>query len=412
MRKIKGYAVAGLSLLLVGSTPFLATQMADAQDTIIEVVVGGGDDGMATNIFRAKEITVNVDTTVHFAWEYLEPHTVTFGIPTGNPTLPTAGAGTEVIEYTGTEYINSGFIGGPTSQLDVKFTTTGSFDYFCVVHPTMVGTINVVETGGETQAEIDARGDAEYAESLEALQELDEELDTAPQTVTPKDGGGNTYEIVVGGDTFDGAINKFYPDSQTITTADTIEWTAIEFTPHTVTFGQLIPQGDPTEIEPIVPDDGVWDGEGLVHSGTLGTGWDGGTSFSLSFSTPGTYEYYCLLHAEMGQLGTITVTQAATPTPSPTATSVPTNTPVPTATSVPPTNTAVPTATSVPPTSTVVPATATSVPPTAVPSTIPKPPNTGDGISSGSTTGFSFFAAAGLLVVLGSAGVMFATRRK
>lgn len=408
MRKLKGYLVAGLTLGLVGSTPFLATQIADAQDSTTEVIVGGGEGEIAVNIYRAKEITVNVNETVHFQWEYIEPHTVTFGIPTGDPTVPTPGADTGVVEFSGSEFISSGLILGEDASLDVKFTATGSFDYFCVIHPLMLGTVNVVDEGGESQDEITARGDEEYATALAALQALDEELETQEQVVTPNDNGGSTYEITVGGDTADGAINKYYPSEQTITTDDTVLWRAVEMTPHSITFGPFVPQGDPFEAPASIPDDNAWDGTGTVHSGMLGTGWPGGTSFALSFTQPGTYEYRCVLHDYLGQLGTITVTAAEepSPTPEPTATTVPpTNTPVPTATSVQPT------ATSVPPTSTVVPATATSVPATAVPSTVPKPPNTGEGVTSTSSN-FRFIAIAGILLALGSAGLMFANNRK
>lgn len=413
-KNLKGYLVAGLSLCLVGSTPFLATRMADAQDSTTEVIVGGGEGVIAVNIYRAKEITVNVDETVHFQWDYLEPHTVTFGVPTGNPTVPTPGADTGVVDYSGTEFISSGLILGEDAEMSVKFTATGSFDYFCVIHPLMVGTVNVVEEGGETPEAITARGDEEYATALAALQALDEEIEDREQVITPKDNGGSTYEITVGGDTLDGAINKYYPSSQTITTEDTVLWRAVEFTPHSITFGPFAPQGDPVEAPAIIPENNAWDGTGTVHSGMLGTDWPGGTSFALTFTQPGTYEYRCALHDYLGQLGTITVTAAeeTSPTPEPTETAEPTatavpptNTPVPTATAVPPT------ATSVPPTNTVVPATATSVPPTAVPSTVPKPPNTGEGIIS-STGSFGFMAMAGILLALGSAGLMFATRRK
>ena len=172
MKNLKGFLLAGLTLCLVGSAPFMATRMADAQDPGLEVVVGGGEDAIAVNIYRAKEITVNVNETVHFQWEYLEPHTVTFGIPTGDPTVPTPGADTGVVEFSGTEFISSGLILGDDAELDVKFTATGSFDYFCVIHPLMVGTVNVVDAGGETAEEITARGNAEFTSALNALKAL------------------------------------------------------------------------------------------------------------------------------------------------------------------------------------------------------------------------------------------------
>jgi plastocyanin len=45
--------------------------------------------------------------------------------------------------------------------------------------------------------------------------------------------------------------------------------------------------------------DGLWD-SGLIEGGTDGT-------FSYTFEDPGTYEYFCEPHEEMGMVGTVTV---------------------------------------------------------------------------------------------------------
>jgi plastocyanin len=63
--------------------------------------------------------------------------------------------------------------------------------------------------------------------------------------------------------------------------------------------------------------DGLWD------SGPLPGGSD--ESFSFTFDDPGTYDYYCIPHEDLGMVGTVTVSGAmATPTPTatPTATAL------------------------------------------------------------------------------------------
>ena len=45
--------------------------------------------------------------------------------------------------------------------------------------------------------------------------------------------------------------------------------------------------------------DGLWD-SGLIEGGTDGT-------YSYTFEEPGTYEYFCGPHEEMGMVGTVTV---------------------------------------------------------------------------------------------------------
>jgi plastocyanin len=46
--------------------------------------------------------------------------------------------------------------------------------------------------------------------------------------------------------------------------------------------------------------DGLWD-SGLIEGGTDG-------AYSFTFEEPGTYEYFCGPHEEMGMVGTVTVT--------------------------------------------------------------------------------------------------------
>ncbi len=61
--------------------------------------------------------------------------------------------------------------------------------------------------------------------------------------------------------------------------------------------------------------DGLWD-SGMIEGGSDGT-------FSYTFDEPGTYDYFCITHEEMGMVGTVTVTDAATAAASPTATASP-----------------------------------------------------------------------------------------
>jgi hypothetical protein len=53
-------------------------------------------------------------------------------------------------------------------------------------------------------------------------------------------------------------------------------------------------------------------GTEVVHSGILGfpTGPDSPpvTEFSVTFPTPGVYPFFCALHAQLGQVGVVTVT--------------------------------------------------------------------------------------------------------
>lgn len=96
---------------------------------------------------------------------------------------------------------------------------------------------------------------------------------------------------------------EFQPQSVTINAGDTITWTNTGAAPHTATAS-----------------DGSWD------SGNL----DPGQTFSRTFDTPGTYNYYCRYHGTpegTGMAGTIVVQAQAQPTPAP---ATPTAAPAPT----------------------------------------------------------------------------------
>lgn len=102
----------------------------------------------------------------------------------------------------------------------------------------------------------------------------------------------------------------FDPPSQTINVGDTVTWTW-GLGLHSTTSGV-----------PCLADD-TWN-SGLQTSPN---------SFSVTFTSAGTFSYFCQLHCGFGMTGQIIV-QAVTDTPTPTATATPT--PTPTGTQTPP----------------------------------------------------------------------------
>ena len=73
--------------------------------------------------------------------------------------------------------------------------------------------------------------------------------------------------------------------------------------------------------------DGLWD-SGMIEGGTDGT-------FSFTFEEPGTYDYFCIPHEDLGMVGTVTVSGGtATASPTATATGTATATASPTATAL------------------------------------------------------------------------------
>lgn len=126
-----------------------------------------------------------------------------------------------------------------------------------------------------------------------------------------------------------------------------------------VTVGQGGTRFSPSAVNIRAGDIVQWTWAGNNHSATSGTPGNpngifdsgihnNGFTYSFTFTTVGTYAYYCRVHGSM-MTGTVTVA-AATPTPTPTPTPSPTATPSPTVTPTPtPTPTPSPTPTPTPP---------------------------------------------------------------
>ncbi len=106
---------------------------------------------------------------------------------------------------------------------------------------------------------------------------------------------------------------RFYPDTITINAGDTIVWKLKSAEPHTVTFPQpgqmppdlVIPEGGGSSrmmFNPLAvfPQGGKsYDGSSLTGSGQLDPGPQFPKEYSLTFTQPGTFQYFCAFHSMM-----------------------------------------------------------------------------------------------------------------
>lgn len=102
----------------------------------------------------------------------------------------------------------------------------------------------------------------------------------------------------------------FYPDTITVHSGDTITWSNSTSIPHTVSIpqaGQTPPPGPPNPAQ--VGGD-VFDGSAYISSGFIVKG----KTYSVQFTRPGTYQYYCLVH-QPEMAGTIVVLAPGSPLP-------------------------------------------------------------------------------------------------
>ncbi len=315
--------------------------------------------------FYPENITVNAGDSI--MWKHdggVDPHTVTLLGPDGKfpdvfvpPTgpgpdggppnieiLPTAAFATGGNTYEG-NYLNSGLmasdIPGPR-EIKVTFPKPGTYKFVCLIHAfplpdgTIVGMQGVltVQAAGSPLAKSPAQVEAEAAAMIAADEAavMAAEPDARDEAVTSMPGpdGTTIYHVDAGYQINAGELGavieyqRFNPEDINISVGDTIEWSAA--TPHSfhnVLFGdepEVIiiepqPAGPPKVYQngltvfPIGPD--VHSGTGLYSSGQLVGPEDQipmtVSSYSLTFSQPGRFEYICAYHYSNGMDGSVVV---------------------------------------------------------------------------------------------------------
>lgn len=225
----------------------------------------------------------------------------------------------------GATRVGSGLpLGDKLKPFKVRFARSGTFTYFCNVHPKMKGTVRVVSKSSPVPS---ARADA-----LRVKQQAAAALAVAKKlrgSVTPP---ANTVSVGAegkGGVTFFG----FLPDKLTVPTGTTVKFAmpATSTEDHTATTGPGDADKATTYLGAIAKSfqGAVFDGRATYPSEVPGTPpaglspalhgngyWNSGVMDALAasplpaensvrFTTPGTYNFVCLIHTFMK--GTVTV---------------------------------------------------------------------------------------------------------
>ena len=316
---IVGFAVLAMSLVLA------APARASAPQTFhVTLAAANADMSLMGMAFYPSVLSVHQGDVLVFTDALIEPHTVTFGVsgPIANPfaffapqNLSGPGTGT----FTNSGILNSGalFPNGPFgNQIAVTIDVgPGTYAFQCVIHPFMTGTVTVV-ADGQTLPKTDAQDQriahrqmrADLAEAREIREASIEAAEDAA------DIGGTGIEVAAGGGNGVSTVMRFFPSDLTVHVGDTVTFVDRDpFTPHTVTFGLEPPGGVEGLVAPAnrtfpfsAPT--AYDGSFNLHSGLMLSIFPWGTTFSVTFTTPGTYHYVCALHDLMGMKGSVTVT--------------------------------------------------------------------------------------------------------
>jgi plastocyanin len=235
-----------------------------------------------------------------------------------NPALGRSRFG-KTITYTGRKSVNSGLPSdqGPPKPVTVRFTHTGTFTYYCDIHPGMKGRVRVIR-GKAPSRKSDAR---------RVRHQVAQALSTAKKLASAKAPAG-TSTISIGTRGAHGVERyAFLPDNLTVPVGATVHFDmpAHSTEDHTATAGPGNPESsqksylgdlaasfqspklDPAAVYPSEKPGGpstlnaTSHGNGFWNSGVLDA--DSRTPLpstsAVTFTQAGTYDFYCLIHPFM-----------------------------------------------------------------------------------------------------------------
>ncbi len=306
------------------------------------------DLGSQALAFLPNELWIHAGDSILWTHASTEIHTVTFlkpgqvrppnfgptfGVPVGCPGDTPDGAA-----FDGSSCVNSGLLGqgpvtvGPGLQTySVTFPSPGNFKFVCLVHADMNGTVHVLNPSvplPHDQAFYDkeaAQQGATLVGQTSGLRGLANSGNENEGDVADVTAGVGAIVTMTGAGSQTLSLSRFLQDTIVVRVGDTVEWTNHDpTTGHTVTFGTEPADPRPPSLNVSVSPDGArqavirstadsansglllpapQDRPGLAQS-PLGV-----TRFRVTFTAPGTFNYICSLHDNLGMHGTVIVHQ-------------------------------------------------------------------------------------------------------
>ncbi len=315
---------------------------ADKPITVRAGVNDTEDSTVAVLEFLPEKITVTKGSTVEWDWaDTIEPHSVTFQ---AGATLPAPGPPDEALfapspptgDFDGTVLTNSGLQPtgpGPASEFKLTFSKSGTYQYFCVIHPLMTGSVDVVDgdDGVDSAASVTKRGDEELKPFLAEGRAAKEKLMSSVAAGTPVGGatkeklmssvaagtpvgGATNWTVEMGTTTEHTDILAFAPVPLAAKAGDQVTFVNNSMAPHTATFGEYSQDpNDPKVVQPAPgPSPQSLGSAGYFNTGLLPPNFPPGSgpplaarSFTFKIPAAGKYSYVCVLHVPSGMAGAI-----------------------------------------------------------------------------------------------------------
>lgn len=327
LRAILVVALSCVGMMALSVPAHAVAAHATAAPTEVSVVAGINDPkdpNIAVLEYMPSKLTVTKGTKVTWDIAGPEPHSVTF-VPPGTTVPPSTESDPSLVfptpptgPYDGTTLVNSGVLPlGETSQVQhfsMSFAKTGTYTYYCVLHPNMVGTVEVTDAEQDSQRKIAKTVNRQKAKYLKEGEAAKAKLLKAEPKSTKSSDGTTTYTVQMGTSTPHTDVLAFAPSPRHVEAGDHVTFVNNSSAPHTASFGGPLVPTIPTADNVVQPQPGP-SPQTLAQDTYLNTGWlppktkQGPTlaerSYTYEVPAPGKYKYVCVLHLPSGMAGEI-----------------------------------------------------------------------------------------------------------
>jgi plastocyanin len=327
--------------LLAGS---LATTV-HAEEWRVLVGLESGNRASQALAFLPNELWIHAEDTVHYTYPTHERHTLTFlkpgqtrppgfgptfGVVVGCPGVTPDGS-----SYDGFACVTSDVLmlaedsapGDEPPNYSVTFPSPGNFKFVCLIHADMTGVVHVVAQSAplpHTQhfydREMRRDGERLLADASSLGKERNSRSVESARNVVAA-GIGEVETSGAGSQT--ASLMRFLRRTILVDVGDTVVWTSLDPSiNHTVTFGAEPADPRPASANVSLTSDGAREATIASTSDNVNSGFlsptpqdranlaqanPGVTRFRVTFTVPGTFNYICAVHDQLGMAGTVVV---------------------------------------------------------------------------------------------------------
>jgi len=332
--------VLTLSVVLMAGA---ATTALHAEEWRVLVSAESSHRGSQALAFLPNELWIHVGDTIRWTFPTHERHTLTFLRP-GQTRPPGFGpifgvvVGCPGTTPDGSTFDNSACVSTGVLRLDdsqtaadaksysVVFPAAGNFKFVCLLHADMTGLVHVVDASATLPHDQDFYDREARRGAATLLAEASRARDRAPDEEAARDSvaaGIGAVVTMTGAGSQTASLMRFARKVVVVAVGDTVEWTSLDPSiNHTVTFGSEPADPRPASPGVVLTSDGARQAVINSPSDSLNSGFlspapqdranlaqsaPGITRFRVTFTSPGTFEYICAIHDELGMTGTVVV---------------------------------------------------------------------------------------------------------